>query len=710
MLAAEPMPQLTIQQALVLALQHHQAGRLGEAGMIYRQILSGVPENAEALHGLGLIAWQSNQKSVAIDLIGRAVVLRPQWPEALSNLGVALREVGRTQEAIDVIRRANSLNPNLPGARHNLANALNDLGYALTKKGRLEEAVLSCREAIMLTPEYAEAHVNLGIALKALGRFDEAISAYRQAIALREDMQEARNNLGNVLMEKQDFAAAIQLFREVVASRPEMYEARNNLGNALKGNSQLDEAIGVFREAIALQPKLYEAHCNMGNTLLEAGEFQEAIGQYRQAMALEPNQASVGSNLLYALHLRADYDAAAIAEEHLRWGHRHGGPLRASIKSHPNDPHPGRRLRIGYVSADFRAHAVGAFLLPLLRERDRSQVEVFCYSATLRQDVMTEQHRLHADQWREIAGVDDEQAAEQIRRDQIDVLIDLGGHTGGSRLLIFARKPAPVQVTYLAYPDTTGLSAIDYRFTDALADPPGVTERFHSETLYRLPWTNWCWSEPQDAPPVSEPPSLHRGWVTFGSFNYFGKVSEPMLRLWGRILRQTPGSRLLLKAAALRSAAVCRRVRETMAGEGIESSRIDLRGPEAARTDHLAMYREMDVALDTFPYHGTTTTCEALWMGVPVITLAGQTHVSRVGASLLNTIGLPELTAATTAQYVSLAVALASDPDRLSVLRRGMRERMRASPLMNARQFAGDVEAAYRQMWRTWCESASLRR
>jgi protein O-GlcNAc transferase len=703
------MPQVTIEQAFDLALQHHQAGQLGQAESIYRQILDRLPENAEALNGLGLIAYQSDQKSLAIELLSRAVALRPHWAEAVNNLGVVFREVGRIDEAVGAFRSALALNPNLPGTRSNLALALSDLGYGLTKMGRFEEAALSCREAIMLNPEHADAHANLGVALKGMGRFDEAISAYRRAIALRPDMYAAHNNLGNVLLEKQDFTAAIRLFREVVAARPEMYEAHNNLGNALRADGQVADAVRVYRQAIAMRPTAYQAHCNLGNTLLDVGEFEEAIGEYREAMALDPSQASVGSNLLYALHLRPICDPAAIAEEHRRWSHRHSEPLGKFFRPHLNNPHPDRRLRIGYVSADFRGHSAAAFLLPLLAGLDRREAEVFCYSATLRRDSRTAEHRAHADQWREICGWDDEQAAEQVRRDQIDILVDLSGHTAGSRLLIFARKPAPVQVSYLGYPDTTGLSAIDYRLTDAFADPPGATEQFHSEKLHRLPRTNWCWSAPADWPQDALPPAINQGHVTFGSFNTFAKVSELMLRAWGRILRQTPGSRLLLKASALRCPDVCRRVRETMEAAGVDQSRIDLRGPVAGQANHLALYGEMDIALDSFPYHGTTTTCDALWMGVPVITLAGQTHVSRVGVSLLSNVDLPELIANDPERYIAIAVSLAGDATRLKELRSTLRQRMAGSPLMDAEGFAREVEAAYRQMWRSWCESGSTR-
>jgi predicted O-linked N-acetylglucosamine transferase (SPINDLY family) len=343
----------------------------------------------------------------------------------------------------------------------------------------------------------------------------------------------------------------------------------------------------------------------------------------------------------------------------------------------------------------------------LLERHDHRQFEVFCYSNWPRADAITARFRSSADHWKEISRLNDQQAAKLIRADAIDILVDLSGHTGLNRLLVFAQKPAPVQVSYLGYPGTTGLGTIDYRLTDDLADPVGLTDQFHTEALHRLPHTNWCFAESGDSPPVEPQPATRQGHLTFGSFNNLAKVTGAMLQVWASILRQVSGSRLLLKAAAFGSAGAQERVRQSFAAQGIDVSRLSLYGPQPDHSAHLALYGQMDIALDTFPYHGTTTTCDALWMGVPVITLAGQTHVSRVGLSLLSNIGLPELVAFTPDQYVQIAVELAKDPNRMDALRRGMRARMLASPLMDAAAFARDMEAAYRQMWRNWCETAA---
>jgi predicted O-linked N-acetylglucosamine transferase (SPINDLY family) len=343
--------------------------------------------------------------------------------------------------------------------------------------------------------------------------------------------------------------------------------------------------------------------------------------------------------------------------------------------------------------------------MPFLEHHDREQIELFAYGEVSEPDEWTERARKQVDHWRSLANVPDAQAAELIRGDEIDILVDLAGHTNGNRLMVFARKPAPVQATYLGYPGTTGLSAMDYRITDALADPPGMTEEHHSERLIRLPNCAWCYGPDTEASPGPSP-AAQRGHVTFGSFNNLAKVTDRMLDAWARILQAVPDSRLLLKSAGFLSMDARMRVRETMLSKsGISEERLDIRGPEDSHQSHLLLYREMDIALDTFPYHGTTTTCEALWMGVPVISLAGQTHVSRVGVSLLNNVGLPELVAASEDEYVRIAAQLAGDAERLSSYRANLRDRMRQSRLLDAQSFSCGIEAAFRQMWASWVAS-----
>lgn len=498
---------------------------------------------------------------------------------------------------------------------------------------------------------------------------------------------------------------AVEWHRKAVAAKPDVAEAHNSLGAALFASKRLDESIESFRRAIAIRPDYTWALGNLGNVLKDCSMVEESIDAYRRALEANPAWHGARSSILLAGHYLTDSDPAALLEEHRKWDWVHAGHLAGTIAPHANSPVVERRLRIGLVSPDFKEHPVIRFLLPFLEHHDREQIELFAYAQVSEPDEWTEMARQQVDHWRSLVNVPDATAAELIRGDEIDILMDLAGHTKDDRLLVFARKPAPVQVTYLGYPGTTGLSAMDCRITDAFADPPGMTEAHHSEQLIRLPGCAWNYGPDTDILPGPNPATLH-GCVTFGSFNNLAKVNDRMLQVWARILEAVPGSRLLLKSAGFLSMEARKRVRESLLFQShISEDRLDIRGPEDSHESHLVLYREMDIALDTFPYHGTTTTCEALWMGVPVVTLAGQTHVSRVGVSLLTNVGLPELVAASEDEYVRIAVELAANTERLSGYRANLRDQMRESRLLDAPSFAREMEVAFRQMWISWVAS-----
>jgi protein O-GlcNAc transferase len=421
------------------------------------------------------------------------------------------------------------------------------------------------------------------------------------------------------------------------------------------------------------------------------------------AVALKPELQILHSNLLLTLHYDERIDPQVLLTESLQWARRHGDPLKRFGKPHTNDRNPERRLKVGYVSYDFRTHSVSSFLLPLLAAHDPEQIEIFCYSYHPTPDAVTDRIRGYAHQWRNVARSPGTRVAEQIRQDQIDILIDLAGHTYPRQLTVFASKPAPVQVAWLGYPNTTGLDTMDYRLTDAIADPPGASDKLCSEKLIRLPRTAWCYEAPYGNLPLDYKPPSEARPITFGCFNAFPKINRTMLELWATILRSIPASRMLIKAKAMSSQTAQQKVRQVMEGAGIASDRLEMIAWKQSRQEHLSSYQQMDIALDTFPYHGTTTTCEALWMGVPVVTLEGQAHVSRVGVSLLSNMGLSELVAISRADYARIAIQLAGDTNRLNELLSGLRQRMRCSPLMDAPQFARDIERAFREIWRNWC-------
>jgi len=727
-LAVHGMADLSVQQTFDLALEHLQAGRLAESEQLLRQVLAQSPEHVDAIHCLGVIAYQMRRFDQAIELLRRVIALEPDYAEAHNDLGIVLKDNGDLDAAIAAFRTAIALVPDYPQALHNLS-------IALKTSGQLDEAIAVFRQLLALHPSDAGTHYNLGNALKDRGDLDGAIAAYRTAISFNPKLAAAHNNLGSALMEQEQSHAAIDAYRQATLLGPADAEAHSNLGKALHASGQhaeaaaafraaidlspnsadalsnlgivlnrlgqLDDALAAHERAIALAPNSPDAHRSLGSLLNDIGRMDRAIDSFRKALSLRPTHIQAHSNLLLSLHYPPNLDPSAIAHEHRLWDERHAKPLRQHIQPHANDRDPHRRLRIGYVSPDFREHAVACFLLPLLANHDHQSVEIFAYSQVRRPDAITKRFHTYTDTWRSLVGLSDQLAADQIREDRIDILVDLAGHTADHRLFTFARKPAPVQVTYLGYPDTTGLATMDYRLTDAYADPPGLTEPYHAEKLIRLDPCAWCFAGPA-SPDLS--PRSH-GPITFGSFNTFAKVNEPLLDLWSQILLSVPNSRLFLKSPGLGSAKVCQEVRQRFADWGIDPKRLELRGRESGYKNHLALYGQMDIALDTFPYHGTTTTCEALWMGVPVISLAGSSHVSRVGVSLLSNVGLPELIAATPEEYVHLAVNLAKDPPCLNELHATLRQRMEQSPLMDAPRFARNIEAAYRQMWRTWCEA-----
>ena len=498
--------------------------------------------------------------------------------------------------------------------------------------------------------------------------------------------------------------AAAASYRRAIAIHPGFAETHDNLGGVLRDQGRLDEAAASCRRAIALNPDLAKAHLNLGNVLTDQVKLDEALVCYDQALSLEPDFIEAHSNRLFSLHYRSGHSAQALLAEHRRWDERHGGGGLASRPSFANVRDPERRLRIGYVSGDFRRHSVSYFLESVLAAHDRSVVEVFCYSNNAINDEVTARLRASADHWRGIVGVSDDDAAAMIERDGVDILVDLSGHTAKNRLTLFARKPAPVQATWLGYPNTTGLAAMDYRIVDPITDPDAIADGWASEALVRLEGGFLCYAPPGDAPPVVKPPSLASGVVTFASFNNPTCCRDQTVETWAAVLHRVAGSRLLLKGKPFADEGARSLLETRFAAHGSDPGRLILTSLTGSLGAHLeAAMAKVDIGLDPFPYNGTTTTCEALWMGAPVVSLIGERHAGRVGASLLARVGLEALIASDRGQYVEIAAGLAADPARLTDLRKTLRARLQASPLCDAPAFAASLEAAFRAMWRRWC-------
>jgi predicted O-linked N-acetylglucosamine transferase (SPINDLY family) len=691
----------TIADALTIALQHHQAGRLQEAEAIYRQVLQLQPDHPHALHLLGVSAHQAGRHDVAVDCISRAIGLDPTVAEFHLNLGEAYREQGKLEEAVASYRQALALKPDF-------AEAFSNMSIALREQGQLEEAIECCRQALALKPAFAGGLTNLGTVLKAQGRLAEAEAIYRQALTLDPAFAEARANLGAVLNEQGKLEEAVAAYRQVLALKPVSAEACNNLGAALRDLGRLEEAVASYRQALALKPAYAEACSNLGNVLKDQGELEEAVASYRQALALKPDYADAHSNLLLCLHYHPAADPATIFACYREWHERHASKPAVQMAPHGNRRERDRPLRVGYVSADFKRHPVGYFIEPVLSAHDKAQVRVYCYSMARQADEVTVRLQAHADVWRSIVGMSDEAVAGLIRGDEIDILVDLAGHTAGNRLLVFARKPAPVQVTWIGFCTTTGLETMDYLLTDGFYAPPEGQQMF-TEQLVHLPANHLCFRPPAYAPPVAPCPAALRGYPTFGCFNNLAKVNTAVVAVWSTILQRVPGARLMLRTLSLTDRATRERYHKLLQAHGIAAERVEL-GGALPHAELLAQYGQIDVALDPFPYCGGWSTCEALWMGVPVVTLAGASFLSCVGAGLLSSVGAPELIARSPGQYVERAVELGRDVARLTLVREGLRARVAASPLCDAVAFTRHLEQAYRMMWEIYVKGEPPRR
>jgi protein O-GlcNAc transferase len=650
---------MTLEQALQLALDHHRAGRLAEAEPIYRQVLAQQPDHPEALHLLGLIAHQVGESAHAHNLIERAIVRHP---------GIA------------------------PAEWHH------HLGEARRGAGDFAGAEAAFRAAVQTDPAYAAAYNAIGQVLLDQQRLNDAAACFARATALAPQLAQPHLNLGVARMMQRNFAEAVESLRRAVALDPQLAPAWLNLGGALQSLRQIDEAADALERAVALDPTSHALN-GLGLLRMAQGRIDDAVASLRRSVALDPTNASSNSNLLLALNYVEDIDPAEFFAEHLRWAERHERPLTKDRRPHSNDRSPDRRLRIGYVSPDFKQHPVGLYIEPAITGRRRDQFEVFCYSDVAAGDDVTARLQRSADLWRDISTTNDARVADIIRDDRIDILIDLAGHTARNRLRVFARKPAPVQVTYLGYSSTTGLAAMDYLIADGHLAPPGVHDRFATEKVIRLPRTCLCYVPPSAATEVGSLPAASAGHVTFASLNRLSKITPRMFDAWIDVVTATPRSRLMLHADSGRH---LDRLTARWRERGLDSDRLEIIG-RMPLPEYFQIHHRIDIALDPFPHNGGTTSRDALYMGVPVITLAGPQPISRIGLSALATIGLAELAADSLPRYIELATSLAADLPRLAELRRTLRPHMEASPMMDAAAYIADLEAAYRVMWRKSC-------
>ncbi len=744
-------------KALSLAIGFHQARQFTRAETLYRRILGSNPGHADCLHNLGILVFQTGRADEAVTLLERAAAAAPASAEigntlgnvlgslkrhdqaiaafhraiaanpadagASNNLGTLYHEQGKLAEAADAFARAVELDPTLASARANLGGTLmamgrtadaiphfraaanlrpedaglhRSLGAALNAAGEPASALAAFDRALALAPRMAEAHYGRGEALVGLGRNGDAIEAFDRAIALRPGYAEAFSDLGVALQKMGRTADSVAAYRKAIAANPRLAEAYANLGAALRIAGKLDEAMKCLHKTIALDPEHAAAHATLGGVLRDQGRIDEGVAAYRKALAMNPGLVEPHNSLLMTLHYHPGSSRETIFAEYGRWNARHAAPISRRHQRPPLAIGADGRVRVGMISGDFRRHPVGYMMAGAIKHLDRRTFDVVLYSNSVKSDDVTERLRAAATEWVPVVKLSDDALAERVREDGIHILFDLAGHTRANRLLAFARGPAPIQVLAGGFFDTTGMDVMDYVISDAIETPPGA-EAWFTEQVIRMPDGYICYDPPTYAPEVASLPAAASGRLTFGCFNNLAKINDDVVDLWCRVLRRVEDSRLILKTGPLDEPGVRERYHRLFGERGIGAERIDLQG-FAPHAELLDTYNAVDIALDPFPYSGGLTTCEALWMGVPVLTLPGPTFAGRHSASHLTNVGRADWIVDSPDAYVEKAEAWADDIDGLAALRAGLRERTRTSPLCDGPRYARNLETALRRM------------
>ena len=708
-----------LQQAKAL----HRSGRREEAATIYRDVLAANPENAEAHRLLGVVLLENGKLNQAQHLLKKAQWLAPESPAVLNNLGSLSQAKGKPGDAEALFRSALMLEPKFVPAMCNLANLYqqqyklpeaaelyqdalkvepdtaalwNNLGNLHSRLGRYEHAHQLISHALQLEPDYAEAHANLGLCSFELGHYALALERGLHSLGLRPGHAATLNNCGNALLKLNRSGEALTMFRAALRADKALAEAANGAGLACRMEGRPAEAIRYLRRALAIKPDYAAAWNNLGLANADAGLAGEALSAYRQALALNPGYQSCHSNLLFCMNYQDDINPRALAEAHENWGimHQHYADEWQVPALHYDGDRP---LRVGFVSADFCRHPVAYFLLPVVRGLRERGFDCHAYSGTSVVDDMTSALKAEMLTWQQVSGLDDKQLCERIRDDHIDILFDLSGHTSGNRLRCFSLRPAPLQLSWLGYPHSTGLETIDYIVSDALSLPAHLHWQF-SEKVLHLPSVKCCYEPPDYAPPVSALPADSKASITFGSFNNPVKLSDRTLALWAAVMQKVTGSRLVLSWKSLDDPTVAERLKDRFEAQGISASRLVLLGGKRQHETVLGDYAEVDIALDTWPFSGGVTSCEALWMGVPVVTLAGKLPASRQTAGFLGALLLDELVCFTPEDFAECASKLASNRDKLRALRRTLRARMQASPLCHQSLFCDELADTLRSL------------
>lgn len=669
-------------------------GRLDDAVASYRRTLALKPDSAETHYNLGATLNRLGLFDSALASYRQALVLRPGLPVVHLGLGKVLTNLGQLDDAMASFHRALEINPDNAEVHFNL-------GVVLKKLGQPDNAAASYRHALKLSPDYAEAHSNLGNVLRDLGQIQSAMACFHRAVELKPLLAEAHYNLGNALLELGNAVSAETSFRRAIEINPDWAEAHASLGTALKDLDHFDDALAMYQRALEIKPDYSEALNNIGTVLQDLGRQNDALESYRRALKIKPDNVEAYSNLLFCLNHSGDVDAHTLFAEHRRFAEHFEAPLQANWPQHGNSRDPERCLQVGFVSGDLRKHAVAQFFELVLKHLNKYPgLSLHAYYNHVIEDNVTQRLRGYMNHWHSIAGMSDIALAQKIREDGIDILYDLSGHTGRHRLLVFARKPAPLQVSWIGYPATTGLNAMDYYQSDRFLFPGARFEDQFTEKIMRLPASS-AFLPSKEAPPVNDLPALGNGYMTFGSFNRLTKITRSVVALWAQLLRALPDSRMLL--GAMPEEGKYQMLIEWFAQEGITRDRLSFHA-RGNMERYQALHHQVDVCLDTFPYNGGTTTFHALWMGVPTLTLGGQTMVGWVGASILGHVELTEEFAAhDAADFVQKGITWNNNLAALADIRFGLRTRFAKSARGQPAVVAASMERALRIIWQRWC-------
>ncbi|CAJ1884715.1 unnamed protein product [Sphenostylis stenocarpa] len=725
------------------------AGNTQDGVQKYFEALKVDPHYAPAYYNLGVVYSEMMQYDMALTFYEKAASERPTYAEAYCNMGVIFKNRGDLDSAISCYDRCLSVSPNFEIAKNNMAIALTDLGTKVKLEGDINQGVALYKKALYYNWHYADAMYNLGVAYGEMLKFDMAIVFYELAFHFNPLCAEACNNLGVIYKDRENLDKAVECYQLALLIKPNFSQSLNNLGvvytvqveygtipeflscqiSSVSDNlffllqGKVDAAARMIEKAITANPTYAEAYNNLGVLYRDAGDIARAIDAYEQCLKIDPDSRNAGQsellvwdigckNRLLAMNYVDEGIDDTLFEVHRSWGRRFM-KLYPQYTSWGNSKDPERPLVIGYVSPDYFTHSVSYFIEAPLVYHDYSNFKVIVYSAVVKADVKTIRFREKVTKkggiWKDIYGIDEKKVANMVREDEVDILVELTGHTANNKLGMMACRPAPIQVTWIGYPNTTGLPTIDYRITDSLADPP-ETKQKHVEELVRLPECFLCYTPSPEAGPVCATPALSNGFITFGSFNNLAKVAimlkhitPKVLQVWARILCAIPNSRLVVKCKPFCCDSVRQRFLSTLEQLGLEPLRVDLLPLILLNHDHMQAYSLMDISLDTFPYAGTTTTCESLYMGVPCVTMAGSVHAHNVGVSLLTKVGMEHLIARNEDEYVELAQKLASDISALHNLRMSLRDLMSKSPLCDGAKFILGLESTYRNMWHRYC-------